>query len=216
LNQKLHLEIALIRAIQTLSEANLDAVIDALASLRASPEQIEESKPSTGPAARSSQAIAANSPPASATTSLENERAGEPTPVEDSRPAETFSPAEPSLESAWSRLRQIVASRRPLILSWIELATPVRLENGIFRLGFPEDQELAVESLSQPNNRKFLEDLLGEMLGGIWKIVFETHEDFSRSSAPMEKSISPAQLFKNDPMIQKALEIFKAEIQSDR
>jgi hypothetical protein len=49
-------------------------------------------------------------------------------------------------------------------------------------------------------------------------LEFETREETSppTATAPADKPIDPLQSFKNDPMIQKALEIFKAEIQSDR
>jgi len=88
------------------------------------------------------------------------------------------------------------------------------LENGILRLGFPKGQELAAESLSRPNHRKLLEDVLSEILGDTWKMEFETRDDLS--SPAQNTAADSTQTFKNDPMIQKALEIFKAEIQSDR
>ena len=51
-----------------------------------------------------------------------------------------------------------------------------------------------------------------------WRMEFEMREETSLpgATAPADKPIDPLQSFKDDPMIQKALEIFKAEIQSDR
>jgi DNA polymerase III subunit gamma/tau len=215
-NKKLHLEIALIRAIQTLSEVRLGAVIDALASLRGGANQPAESE---------SAVLLPTLPPNKAPTAENSPRlspeelpAAEASLAQDLPKSETAPAAEPSIESAWARLLQVVATRRPLILSWIELGSPILLDNGTFRLGFPKDQELAIESLSRPNNRKLLEDVLSEILGGRWKIVFEMREDLSLPAATTtaEEPVDPLQSFKNDPMIQKALEIFKAEIQSDR
>jgi DNA polymerase III subunit gamma/tau len=219
-NKKLHLEIALIRAIQTLSEVRLGAVIDALASLRGGVNQPagSESAPLL-PTLLPKKAPTAENPPRLSPEELPAAKpAAEASPAQDLPKSETVSVAEPSIESAWARLLQVVATRRPLILSWIELGTPILLDNGTFRLGFPKDQELAVESLSRPNNRKLLEDVLSEILGGLWKIGFEMREDISSSAATTtaEEPVDPLQSFKNDPMIQKALEIFKAEIQSDR
>ena len=56
---------------------------------------------------------------------------------------------------------------------------------------------------------------MSELLGGSWTLEFETREETTTPAAvaPPEKTIDT---FRNDPMIQKALEIFKAEIQSDR
>jgi DNA polymerase-3 subunit gamma/tau len=220
-NKKLHLEIALIRAIQTLSEVTLGAVIDALASLRDGSNQ---------PPASKSAALAPTPPSQKAPTASNSPQAGpeevpaakppaEAGPAQEMSKSDTASSAEPSIEFAWSRLLQVVATRRPLILSWIELGTPILLDNRTLRLGFPKDQELAVESLSRPNNRKLLEDVLSEILGGSWKIDFELRENLSSlpvGTKTSEESANPLQSFKNDPMIQKALEIFNAEIQSDR
>jgi len=219
-NKKLHLEIALIRAIQTLSEVSLGAVIDALANLRDGSDQPAQAViapvPSTPPpqdvprVEGPPRAILEESAPAKAAPDL--------SPKESLQQFEPTSAPEASIDSLWPRLLQVVANRRPLILSWIELATPTLLGKGSFRLAFPEDQQLAAESLARPNNRKLLEDILSELLGGSWKLEFETREGTSppAATAPPDKPIDPLQSFKNDPMIQKALEIFKAEIQSDR
>ena len=219
-NKKLHLEIALIRAIQTLSEVRLGAVIDALASLRGGADQPagSESAPLL-PTLLPKKAPTAENPPRPSPEELPAAKpAVEASPAQDLPKSEIDSAVESSIESAWARLLQVVATRRPLILSWIELGTPILIDNGTFRLGFPKDQELAVESLSRPNNRKLLEDVLSEILGGSWKIGFEMREDISLPAATTtaEEPVDPLQSFKNDPMIQKALEIFKAEIQSDR
>ncbi|HEV3210664.1 MAG TPA: DNA polymerase III subunit gamma/tau [Chthoniobacterales bacterium] len=219
-NKKLHLEIALIRAIQTLSEVRLGAVIDALASLRGGADQpagSESAPPLATPLPK--KAPTAENPPRPSPEELPAAKpAAEASPAQDLPKSEIDSAVESSIESAWARLLQVVATRRPLILSWIELGSPIQLDNGTFQLGFPKDQELAVESLSRPNNRKLLEDVLSEILGGRWKIVFEMREDLSLPTATTtaEEPVDPLQSFKNDPMIQKALEIFKAEIQSDR
>ncbi len=219
-NKKLHLEIALIRAIQTLNEVRLGAVIDALASLRGGANQPAGSESAAHlPTLLPKKAPTAENPPRLSPEELPAAKpAAEASPAQDLPKSETASAAEPSIESAWARLLQVVATRRPLVLSWIELGTPILIDNGTFRLGFPKDQELAVESLSRPNNRKLLEDALSEILGGRWKIGFETREDISlpATTTTAEEPVDPLQSFKNDPMIQKALEIFKAEIQSDR
>jgi DNA polymerase III subunit gamma/tau len=218
-NKKLHLEIALIRSIQMLREVSLDAVLDALVGLRGSSDQVTETgSMSTRSAQESQEPQNAKRPPQE--TSAESP---EPAPVVDTSPAEKLPPsgtvlaAAASIEFVWPRLLEEVASRRPLILAWIKLATPLLLDNGSFRLGFPHGQELAAESLSRPTNSKFLEDLLSEMLGGDWKTEFEMCDDLAPPipKTPSESPGDTAQTLKSDPIIQKALEIFKAEIQSD-
>jgi DNA polymerase-3 subunit gamma/tau len=214
-NKKLHLEIALIRAIQTLSEVGFDAVIDALAGLRSGSDQAPETgsvvstpSPKQLEAAKSPSPQMVDAPPVIKPVS-------EASPREEISASEPATAADMSIESVWPRLLQEVASRRPLILAWIELTTPLALDNATFRLGFPPGQELAAESLARPNNRKFLDDVLSEMLGGTWKVEFEMRRDLSPATPDRspEPVADPMQAFKNDPMIQKALEIFKAEIQ---
>jgi DNA polymerase-3 subunit gamma/tau len=219
-NKKLHLEIALIRAIQTLSEVSLGAVIDALANLRDGSDQPAQAVIAPTPSTPSPQGV--TKPGGSPQAVVESSPPAKPAPDlslrESLEQSEPISTPEPSIDSLWPRLLQVVSSRRPLILSWIELATPTLLGNGTFRLTFPKDQQLAAESLSRPNNRRLLEDILSELLGGSSRLEFETREETSPPSAavPEDKPIDPLQSFKSDPMIQKALEIFKAEIQSDR
>ena len=113
---------------------------------------------------------------------------------------------------------QEVRNRRPLIVSWVEPATPLSFANGTLKLGFPKNHSLAVESLSRPNNLKLLEEVVGQIFGGAWKLEFELRDELTAPEMKREPAqpSDPMEDFKKDPMIQKALEIFKAEIQSDR
>ena len=124
--------------------------------------------------------------------------------------------ASPSLDSSWLRVLQEVSGRRPLILSWIESASPLRFESGTLTLGFPKDRAIAVESLSRANTKAFLEEICGEILGHACKLQFELKDGLTpvpRPAAP--KPVDPMEDFKNDPLIRKALELFKAEIQAE-
>ena len=58
----------------------------------------------------------------------------------------------------------------------------------------------------------------GEVLGGAWEVELEINADLpARSIAAAEpvKASDPIDEFKKDPLIQKALELFKAEIQAE-
>src|SRR5206468_9418324 len=120
-------------------------------------------------------------------------------------------------ESAWPRILQEIRSRRPLIVSWLEAATPVFPESGTLKLVFGKDKSIAFESLSRQNNRRLLEQVVGEILGSSWQLEFELREELPAASQKTEppQPVDPMEIFRNDPMIQKALELFKAEIQSD-
>ena len=216
-NKKLHLEIALIRAIQMLSEVSLENVIDALENLRG------DSEAHAGRATKFSpvhgQHVVTETPKSQVATAAECS-AIKPQPEEAAKTRSgqmTEMPIAPSgaVESVWPRILQEVRNRRPLIVSWIEPATPLSFEGGTLKLGFPKEHAIGVESLSRPTNQRLLEEVVGEILGGSWKVVFELRDDLAVPGSPPAQPPRPMEDFKNDPMIQKALEIFKAEIQSD-
>jgi len=243
-NKKLHLEIALIRGIQTLGEVSLESVIDALEELRGPGSGSPNSGVSnerTPPAALKSTRLAADYAPGPETrrqsaepkdpadkgrgpmtdaapeslTTSESPVANTPS-VSTTELEEQSEVASPSLDSSWLRVLQEVSSSRPLVLSWIENAIPLRFESGILTLGFPKDRVIAVESLSRANTKAFLEEICGEVLGQACKLQFEFNDGLrpiSRPAAP--KPVDPMEDFKNDPLIQKALELFKAEIQAE-
>jgi DNA polymerase III subunit gamma/tau len=220
-NKKLHLEIALIRSIQTLSEVSLDNVIDALENLRgssaASPVK-ERKKSSTEerPIPEPSQQKAAPKQVAIAAPAIETEEKALPENPPLLVTSTTLERKEPE-ESIWPQIVQTIRARRPLIVSWLERATPLFPERGTLKLAFPTEQSIAVESLSRPNNRKILEEIASEILGVPCKLEFELRDDLSsgREKFEMSAPADPIELFKNDPKIQKALELFKAEIQSE-
>jgi DNA polymerase-3 subunit gamma/tau len=242
-NKKLHLEIALIRGIQTLGEVGLESVIDALEELRGSGSGSSSTPVSNDrtPPAQKSPRMAADSPPGleirrqapeariPAEKSPDPTTAARPESLAGSGPIASHSPSIPktemeelsevesaSLESSWIRILQEVSSRRPLVLSWTENASPLTFEGGTLTLGFPRDQAIAIESLSRPGTKAFLEAICGEVLGQACKLQFELKEGLkpvTRPAAP--KPADPMEDFKNDPLIQKALELFKAEIQAE-
>jgi DNA polymerase III subunit gamma/tau len=223
-NKKLHLEIALIRAIQTLSEVSLNNVIDALESLRdgsaaSQAQTIQRELRSENPVTKAPDKLSAAAERVVTETSGEAktaENAGAPEATTHMNEAK--SDRSELGETAWARILNTIRTRRPLIVSWLEQATPFFLERGRLKLAFTEDQQIAVESLSRPNNRRLLEEVTGEIVGDTWKLEFELRADLPVPSKPAteaQKPADPMEDFRNDPMIQKALELFKAEIQSE-
>jgi DNA polymerase-3 subunit gamma/tau len=221
-NKKLHLEITLIRAIQTLSEVSLDNVIDALENLRGASgiPPIKESKialpeekkaPTELPREKPALKQAIILPP---TIDPVEAAAPRSSLVQTTEPKITLKEAD---ESTWPQIMEAIRARRPLIVSWLESAIPLYPARGILKLAFPKDQSIAIESLSRPNNRKILEDVAGEILGSPWKLEFELRDDLFVGRVKPEPAapVDPIEGFKNDPKIQKALELFKAEIQSE-
>ncbi len=109
-----------------------------------------------------------------------------------------------------------VRERRPLIQQYFTAAVPISLLHSELKLGFASDQSMAMETLLRPNNRKFIEQLLTEKLGQPTAIRGEIRDDLAPIIFPekIEQTGNTEDDFKNDPLIQKALEIFQAEIQA--
>ncbi len=140
------------------------------------------------------------------------ERAAVPTPAE-AAPAATLEP-----EAVWKSLVLTVRKGRPLITSWLEAGTLVAIDKKGALVAFPPSEKMAYDSILRPGNRKFLEDLLQEITGQVLPLNAELREGLvvTKPELPEEKPeppADPAADFENDPLIQKALEIFKAEIQ---
>jgi DNA polymerase III subunit gamma/tau len=247
-NKKLHLEIAVIRAIQSLREVGIDQILDALENLRVqgspgdggSRSDPDKIKKKVSPPDFSTTGIPTATQPATdqpiegdlsklpIETNVEGESARESSPTEDDLiavPAEI--PQDPvsleeaedadgeSLNSLWMKVVDEVRRRRPLIQAWIEMATPLGQTGMEVLIGFPATQQLAMESLLRSNNRKFVEELLTEIAAAPRTIRAELRDDLAPPETAIKSETTLLDGFKNDPLIQKALEIFKAEIEAD-
>ena len=178
-NKKLHFEVAVIKAIQTLGQVTLTDVIENLAALRGGGSPPASPNKTPKPAARESAVPAGEN-----SSSLD-------------------------LPAIWTKTMQLAQARRPIVKSWIESAKLLGAEGRNLLLGFAPAQNAAMESLGWPNNRSFLEALLKELTGRDWTLKLSVIEGMT-DSPPNDTS----QSFKDDPLIQEALEIFKGEIKS--
>jgi DNA polymerase-3 subunit gamma/tau len=221
-NKRLHFEVAVIKAIQTLSQVTLSEVIENLAALRdgesapAAPERRASARPALAPA---------NPAPKSA---AETARVAETPARESTRPPENQSPGPSSQaidhEAVWKKAVEQIRTRRPLIRVWVESANALGIEGRFFVLGFPPEQKTAMESVASPRTRDFLEALVKEISGQDWNLKFilkeglpvapVTEPPVMPAEAPARKKGDSQAMFKDDPLIREALEIFKGEIKT--
>ena len=233
-NKKLQLEIALIRTTQSLQVSSLDDVLAALTSLRdgtpitssaplAPPPRAYTPAPITAPAAvvKPTPVIAKKEPAPKLAKPVLIEKPAPPpaAPIEET--PESLEPEaniEESIQDLWPKIMREVSTKRRLILSFLESASPELGADGLLTLAFPTDQAFAVENLQRPNNKTFLEELITNLRGTPTKLKAEVRSGVSAPNVsytiPEEPVIDPMEVFKNDPLIKKALEIFKAEITS--
>jgi hypothetical protein len=103
---------------------------------------------------------------------------------------------------------------------WLENAHFRGAQDRIVRLGFAPASKNAMESLARPNYRTFLEAILREVTGSEWKLDMKIVEGLSvpekrkEAESAASRPDDPAGSFRDDPLIQEALEIFKGEIKS--
>jgi DNA polymerase-3 subunit gamma/tau len=199
-NKKMHLEVAVIRAIQTLNQATLTDVLDTLTALRGGAPPPAKPAPKPVPAPIIPKAAP---PPA------------EPVHFVHEAPS-TIDPA-----SLWATaIRTIRDERHPLRL-WASSGTLLAIDGGTAVLGFQSDQSLAAGHCEEPANRQYLEDLLSRLAKQPLKLRCELREQLEVPNIPLaqtpesrpEPVRDPMEDFKNDPLIRRALELFKAEIQ---
>jgi len=92
-----------------------------------------------------------------------------------------------------------------------ESVRPIGTDGRNFLLGHPPDEKSKIEALASTSNRRQLERLLKEASGRDWSVKFVAKDGILPSNADAAK---PAESFKNDPLIQQAIELFKAEIKT--
>jgi hypothetical protein len=89
-------------------------------------------------------------------------------------------------DNIWRSIVDGITKRRPLISSWLELATPIHCEGTTLTLGFPSSATLALESLIRPNNHRHIEEVVASVLGGTWKVAFQLRDDLPEPPALIE------------------------------
>ncbi len=212
-NKKLHFEVALIKAIQSLSQVTLNQVIENLNALR------EGKTPTATPSARSAPAKKAETVPAKAPL-FKAAVAPAPETKPAARVAEKAADEKPAAEpprsvdaaAVWTAVSAKVAARG-FLRTLVDSLAVIRAEGRSFVLGYPPDQKSAIETLATTSNRKQLESLLKEMSGQEWALKLEAKEGLETRNTKAGET-EKAQNYKDDPLIQEALEMFKGEIKS--
>ena len=193
-NKKLHFEVALIKAIQSLSQVTLNEVIEKLGALRDG-KAVSDNKSSS---------VVAGVSPASQKPAADTAASTAP------RVAET----EPDdANELWRKILSKIP-QKGFLRTLTESVAPIGIDGRNFLLGHPPAEKSAIEAIASPNNRRQLEALLKETSGRDWSVKFVAKEGMElRPTADLEPTKTP-ESFKDDPLIQEALEMFKGEIKT--
>jgi DNA polymerase-3 subunit gamma/tau len=203
-NKKLHLEVAIIKAIQSLGQATLDEVIEKLGELR------------NGGGARSpapsAQSVAAGADRGHEASREQKTEVTAPGYDETSpRVAETS----PDANELWQRILAKVPAQKAFVRNSAAAAHVLGADGRNFQIGFAPGDKAMMDILGTQANRKLLETLLHEITGKDWSVRLTIREDLPTRQASASQHSQPENL-KEDPLIQEAIGLFNAQISQER
>ncbi len=212
LSKRIFFEIALVKAIKARDMVGIDGVLKKLNELKAGL--------SINP--RGSDIPVATGDPSA------QENRGKHAATHQPPNSSTHQPITPSasLEEAWEYAVEHLGKVTPLARSYLVGARPLGLQGGVLRVGFDPEFADRKEFADRPRNIELLQAKLKEKLRMDVALKFEVAEAAASpsprasASAPTKPATSNAagptkknlDDFKNDPLIKKALEIFKGTI----
>jgi DNA polymerase-3 subunit gamma/tau len=120
-----------------------------------------------------------------------------------------------SNDDFWLALVAAVRRDRKLISGWLEAGALTRVDDKTVQIGFPPEQAFSKDFLEQ-GHREFLTEAASTILGRNVRISLEVRDGVVATAIAQPKpepKLDPMEEFKRDPLIRKALEIFRAEVQ---
>ena len=196
-NKKLHFEVAIIKAIQSLGQATLDEVIEKLGELRDG---------GGGPPTKSVPVAADVSPaPQARAAGTAATTVGR---VEEKSDSDTIEP-----QTLWERVLAKIPAQKGFVRNSASAAHVLGIEGRNFKLGFASGDKPMMEILGTQANRKFVETLLHEITGKDWTLKLTVNEELASKTAVVAED-SPSRDFKDEPLIQEAIELFNARVRS--
>jgi DNA polymerase-3 subunit gamma/tau len=122
--------------------------------------------------------------------------------------------------SLWPDLVDRVRKERSFISMWVESGVLEEIRDGSALFVFSEEQSLAAEYVCKDGHREFLEAVLLQLTGAPLRVSVQLRASVAlrpvAQPPPPVKAAQkdPMEEFKNDPLIRKALEIFKARLEA--
>jgi DNA polymerase-3 subunit gamma/tau len=186
LSKRIYFEIAVVRAIKARQMVSLDAVLKAL-------NELKSAHPSGG-------------------------AASPPRPARDHRGEDTAPTTSASAEDAWQYALDHLGKTMPLARSYFVGAQVLGWKAGTLTIGFDPEFPERLDLADNARNRELLQSKLKEFLRAEVTLKFQLAEPatprapVAAKAAPPTPSRKGGDEFKDDPLIKKALEIFKGQI----
>ena len=219
-SKKILVEVALLKMIEARDAVSIDTVLQQIQQLRSGAPAA--SRPAAAPAAKATPAPAAARPPAAPALA-----------------AATPPPGELDLRQLWRDLVEAVGRASPFVKTYFVEAHPVSFDKNVLTIGFDPEFTDHLPLVANSKNEKLVQTKLAELGHPHAQVKFIRAEAPPREkavpaapvapaaaappaakAAPTTEAPKPAQEaaslkkedFKNDPLIQKALEVFKGQI----
>jgi DNA polymerase-3 subunit gamma/tau len=224
-SRKILLEVTLLKMIEARHAVGIDAILRQLQQMRA-----EAGGAAPRPPASKTQAAAA--PPSAAVRPPAPSAVAAPASRADSHGAPSIAGGE--LEQVWNRLVEAVGRASPFVRAYFHEAHPVSLSKNLLTVGFDPEFAEHIAFVDNAKNHTLLQTKLAEL--GLPNMQVQFVEAPAPPSRPPEPAPAPAPAptpasaaaepprqnpppadagkddFMNDPLIQKALEVFKGQI----
>jgi DNA polymerase-3 subunit gamma/tau len=204
-NKKLHFEVAVIKAIQSLNQVTLNEVIENLNALRDGKAPSAAASVSPARAARPAAVAATVAKPAAGTAATTVSKAKPAAPLHVAEKPSVAKEADP--DKIWETVLAKIPTRG-FLRTLVDSLAVVGADGRNFVLGYPPNEKSSIDTLATVANRRQLETFLKEASGREWALKLTAKEGME-SKAPAGSGDG-----KNDPIIQEALEMFKGEIKA--
>jgi hypothetical protein len=115
-------------------------------------------------------------------------------------------------EKTWQAVVAKIPAQKAFVRNSASAAHVLGVDGRNFKLGFPVGDKAMMDILGTPSNRKFVETLLHEITGNDWTLKLTVNEELvsNRTVAAEDRPND----FKDEPLIQEAIELFNARVRS--
>ena len=210
---ELQMEIVIIKAVYLLEQANLDDVLTTLTTLRSTmhPPPV---------AARAQSTV----PPCSVMPEESSSSGGLPD-RRNNLPVKTHEDSEDA-KMIWKEVTMEIIEHGYIRYGWLEQGQAIAFEESVLHVRFPNSFRMQFDSIFWTDIQLMLEKKLSKKRGVLTHLAIELVENSSNSRERVlqqhnnKKSLAisknSAEDFRNDPLIRKALEMFKGTLQASQ
>ena len=115
------------------------------------------------------------------------------------------------LKRHWPEVLDKVREKKMSVGSYLVEGEPIDIKDGVVRVGFSKRFSFNKENLEEPRNKVLLEEVLSEVLGEELTVEFVTVDIPMKPEGEEEVRVIPEEVI-NDPIIQKVVDLFDAEV----